>query len=156
MVKAAGDFGGGLDADDAVDFLAVFQDEQEGNGVGFEAGGGVGVFIHVEFGEAHPAGEVDGKFVEDRSDHPARPAPRSPKINEHRQRRAFDEFAECGVGDFDGVRGSEEWGFAAGADGREALRDFFRVNAVVRPAVGTAEDFGIGGRGRGHGDLRIF
>ena len=59
------------------------------------------VLVHVELGEPHAPRHLRRQLVEHRRDHPARPAPRRPQVEHHRQRRVLDLGRERGIGDRD-------------------------------------------------------
>jgi len=55
-------------------------------------------FVCVHFHDHDASGLTRGDLLHLRSDHPARPAPRRPVIDDDRQRRARDETIEIGGG----------------------------------------------------------
>ena len=89
-----------------------------------------GILVHVELREAHAPRHLRRQLVEHRRDHPARPAPRRPQVEQHRQRRALDLGRERRVGDGHRLAAEGQRRLAPPADGLQAALDPGPGNAV--------------------------
>jgi len=120
----------GLDSNQAIDLATAGQDHQERNTPGMEPRGGIGIFIDVELGEPHTAGQFTGELVEHRGEHAARTTPGRPEIEKDRDRPAFDLGGEVLVGDGDGLEINWYRGFAASADWAKTSRNFVERDPI--------------------------
>ena len=134
-LESPDDGGLGLHADDAVDLASVLEHEQRGDVAHAEARGR-GRAVARSSCDLDAAGQFGGDLIDDRRDHPARPAPRRPHVDEQGS-------GECrlagkgGVGHRDGPGGPERR-LAASADGLLAARDLFHRQALVARTTGSA------------------
>ena len=69
-----------LQADEAIDQLAVFEQKKRGDAVDAEAGTDGGVLVGVEFGYQVATAGLGGELVDGRRDHAAWAAPGRPTI----------------------------------------------------------------------------
>src|SRR5437588_9892485 len=84
----------GLRADDALDRLSVLVDEERGDALYAERGGGLRVLVNVELGDAVATARLRRKLFERGRDHTARAAPRGPTVEQHGPRgRRLDDLA---------------------------------------------------------------
>ena len=93
----------GLRADEPVDHLAVLQGEHGRDRLHLEAARDGRVLVDVDLGQGHrPLGGVD-HLLDDRSEGPARTAPRGPQVHHHGDLGgpAEDLLFERGIGDVD-------------------------------------------------------
>ena len=82
--KGLGDLFFGDGADDLLDDLAVFEDEQGRDAADVVAAGGIHRLIDVELGDLELAGVIVRDLRDGRGKHVAWAAPLGPKIHEHR------------------------------------------------------------------------
>ena len=73
-----------LHADQAVDFLAVLEEDERGDAHHAQRDGGVGVFVDVELAEGHAARVLLGQRFEHGRGHAAGAAPGSPEVDQRK------------------------------------------------------------------------
>lgn len=120
-LKPAGNFGLGLETNDAVDFAPRLKDEQRGNAADVEPSGGAGILIHIQLDKPHAPAHFSGEVIDNRGDHPAWAAPGGPHVHQHRHVRLLHLCAKRLVGDNDRSGLSQQGRFAAPADRRETV-----------------------------------
>lgn len=129
----------GLEADEAVDELAVFEEEHGGDGADLVLLGGAGVGVDVELGDDIAAVGLGGELFDDGGDGATRPAPVGPTVDEDGLSwGGSDDGVELGVGQFDGPaagRGGSGKRSAALAAGRLEGGGFEFVDAVFGVAI---------------------
>src|SRR5260370_42470654 len=127
-----------LRADEAVHFPATLEYQQGRDTLDPEARRGHGVLIHVEFGDPHPAGQLDSQLFHHWPDLPARSAPWGPHVDQHRQRRTLHLVCKVCVGDryrF-GTRGQRL--LATSANRFESGLEFLRGHPIRSAAIAAA------------------
>ena len=87
-------------SDHLVHDFAVFDDEERRDGLDAEIGGHPGVVIDIHFADLDFPGILRGQFLHHGANHPARSAPRSPKINQYRQTGGKNFGGKIGVSEF--------------------------------------------------------
>ena len=74
----------GLDPDKAVDLLAIFEQDDGGNGDDAVFGGEIRFVVNIDFSDNRFAGQLIRQAINDRAEHFARSAPRRPEIDKDR------------------------------------------------------------------------
>src|SRR4051812_2767013 len=131
-----------MGADATVDLGAVAQQDQQRDALDVVASGDVGRLVGVQLDHLQAPGQLDREPLHRRRDHPARPAPRRPEVEQDRDRGPH-LLVERGGRRFDHPR-QRVVAVPAARDALGARRD-----AVLAAAVRAADD----GRGGGHGRL---
>src|SRR5712691_1192200 len=85
--------------DDAIGLAAVLEQDHGRDGADAKTPGGDRIGVDVKLRDAELLALLVRDVLEDRSDHPARTAPRRPEIDEHGHVRLQDLLLECLVAD---------------------------------------------------------
>src|SRR5437763_1944887 len=133
-VEPAAERGLGRGTDLTVDDVAVAHHQERRDALRLEATGETRRLVDVDLDQFHPPGVRPGEALEDGADHPARPAPRCPQINDDGELRPLGHVGEVAIAgvDYPGQRL-----MAVGA-ARRAGRSC--GHAVLRAAVGAGDD----------------